>query len=174
METEMNPADKTTKLPIATDPMLADIGEVTECECELVYIYGFVGKVTEETVRLHQGLDLRRYYEVPRCGIVHHEAAICTNPDGPSTKLVVYANTRLTYVSTARATLPASSLAAVVAARNRKFGGTAGTQNCTDCKAGCCCNGACRCAPKDYWFHLNKGTAKKLDVQIICPPSPPE
>jgi hypothetical protein len=170
METEMTQTDKSTELALSTDPMLANIGELTESEYELVYLYGFIGKVTDETLRLHQGLDLRRYYEIPRCGIVHHEVVAC-GPDGPSTKLVVYSTTRITYVSTVCATLPASSLAAVIAARNRKFGKNPKTEECYKCKVGCCCNGSCKCATVDYWIHLDKETAKKLGVEILGAPS---
>jgi len=172
METTMTPADPPTRLPIATDPMLANIDPDRDIPCELVYIYGFIGKVTEETVRLHQGLDIRAYYEVPRRGIVHHEATSCAT--GPSTKLVCFGNTCLTYVSgSGRATLPASSLAAVVEARNRKYPPTIGPPGCTNCPVTCCCNGSCSCVAKNYWFRINKDTAKKLGVEIICPPYAP-
>ena len=56
----MTEKDAPRNFVLAIDPMLANIDEITEDKYELVFIYGYLGKVTGETVRLYQGLDLRR------------------------------------------------------------------------------------------------------------------
>jgi hypothetical protein len=155
----MTPKDTPTNFTLATDPMLANIDEVTEKHCELVFIYGFIGKVTDETVRLYQGLELRAYYEIPRRGIVFAEKVTC--PGGPSTKLVLYSTTRITYVSSATVTLPASSLAKVVADHRIK------SRPAAPCRVGCLCNGVCICADMDYWLHLDENAARKLGVETV-------
>jgi hypothetical protein len=164
----MTPNDPLPNVTLKTDPMLANIGEVTESHFELVFIFGYIGEVTDDTVQLYQGLDLRRYYEIPRRGIVHVESIACVG--GPPTKLVLYSTTRLTYVSNgATATLPASSLAAVVAATNNP-GREKEKLSPQLCPAGCLCNGICRCATIDYWLRLDEATAQRLDVMVLCAP----
>src|ERR1700722_19054212 len=76
-DTHMTPNEPLPNFTLKTDPMLANIGEVTESHFELVFIFGFIGKVTDDTVQLFQGLDLRKYYEIPRRAIVHVEAITC-------------------------------------------------------------------------------------------------
>jgi hypothetical protein len=149
---------------LTTDPILANAGEPTEDHFELVFIFGYIGQVTDDTVGLHQGLDLRRYYEIPRQAIVYAEKVSST--DGPSTKLVLFSTTRITYVSIiGTATLPVSSLAAVVGAMNR-----GGVLPVIPCPAGCGL-GTCRCTNPDYWFHLNEETARRLEVVVARAPT---
>jgi hypothetical protein len=159
----MNPKPASTNFTLTTDPMLANVGELTEEKFELVYIYGYIGKVTDETVVLYQGLDLRKYYKIPRHEIVYAVKTAC--PGGPSTMIVLFSTTRINYVSgSATATLPASSLAEVVAASNAK--GQASTATMGQCPAGCLCNGICKCASMDFWLHLDEAKAKKLGVVV--------
>jgi hypothetical protein len=154
---------------LTTDPMLANIGEVTESHFELVFIYGFIGKVTDDTIQLYQGLDLRRYYEIPKREIVYGENVSCIG--GPTTKLVLFSTTRITYVSNDyAATLPASSLAAAVAVTN-KPGREIEKFRPQLCPPGCLCNGICRCATSDYWLHLDEATAERLGVMVLRAPS---
>jgi hypothetical protein len=162
----MTPNDPLPNVTLKTDPMLANIGEVTESHFELVFIFGYIGEVTDDTVQLYQGLDLRRYYEIPRREIVHVASIGCVG--GPSTQLVLYSTTRITYVSNgATATLPASSLAAAVAATNKPRRETE-SPSPQGCPAGCLCNGICRCATVDYWLRLDEATARRLDVMVLC------
>jgi hypothetical protein len=164
----MTPNDSLPNFTLMTDPMLANIGEVTETQFELVFIYGYIGKITDDTVQLFQGLDLRRYYEIPRSGIVYAENTTCTG--GPSTKLVLFSTTRITYVSNGvTVTLPASSLAAVVAAMN-KPGRELEKTVPQLCPPGCLCKGVCACATSDYWLHLDEATAKRLGVMVLSAP----
>jgi hypothetical protein len=152
---------------LATDPMLANVGEVTEDKFELVFIYGHIGKLTDDTVCLHQGLDLRRHYEIPRGEIVFIKIITCS--DGDLTKIVLFSTTRITYVSgNARATLPASALAGVVAASNNKVRPPLIPEGCP---TGCMCNGICHCASIDFWLKLDDDTAKKLGVVVSNAPS---
>jgi hypothetical protein len=165
----MTPNEPLANFTLMTDPMLANIGKVTESHFELVFIFGFIGKVTDDTVQLYQGLDLRRYYEIPRREIVYVENITCVG--GPSTKLVLFSTARITYVSNgATATLPASSLAAVVAAMNTP-GREIERPGPQGCPAGCLCNGICRCASSDYWLHLDEAAAKRLGVMVLNAPS---
>ena len=165
----MTPNEPFPHFTLTTDPMLANVGEVTESHFELVFIFGFIGKVTDDTVQLFQGLDLRRYYAIPRREIVYAKNITCVG--GPSTELVLFSTTRITYVSNgATATLPASSLAAAVAATNepvREIGRPVPYQ----CPAGCLCNGICRCASSDYWLRLDEATAKRLGVMVLSAPA---
>jgi hypothetical protein len=165
----MTPHEPLPNFTLKTDPMLANIGEVTESHFELVFIYGYIGKVTEDTVQLFQGLDLRKYYEIPRREIVYVENITC--PGGPPTILVLFSTTRITYVSNgATATLPASSLAAVVAAMNNPVREVE-TPRPQLCPPGCLCNGICRCATIDYWLHLDEAAAKRLGVMVLNAPA---
>ena len=165
----MTPNEPLPNFTLMTDPMLANIGEVTESHFELVFIFGFIGRVTDDTIQLYQGLDLRRYYEIPRREIVYAENIICVG--GPSTKLVLYSTTPITYVSSgATATLPASSLAAAVAATNEPVGKLRRPIP-HQCPAGCLCNGICRCATIDYWLHLDEATASRLGVRVLSAPA---
>jgi hypothetical protein len=158
----MNPNDPTPNFALATHPMLANIVEVTENKSELVFIYGYIGKVTDDTVRLHQGLDLRQFYEIPKAEIVYAEKVAGPEDQG-LTKLVLFSTTRITYVSRGRATLPASALAEVVAANNVR-----GRQDPTDnCRPGCRVNGYCICAPVDYWLRLDPEAAGKRSVMVL-------
>ena len=85
--------------------------------------------------------------------------------------LVLYSTTRITYVSNgATATLPASSLAAAVAATN-KPGREIEKTGPEGCPAGCLCNGICRCASSDCWLRLDEATAKRLGVMVSIAPN---
>jgi hypothetical protein len=164
----MTPTPTPVNFTLATDPMLANVGEPTKEKFELVFIYGYIGKVTDDTVVLHQGLDLRKYYEIPRCEIVYAVPPNC--PGGPGTMIVLFSTTCITYVSgSATAMLPASSLAAVVSANNAKARGIPVPGGV--CPAGCMCNGICTCASYDYWLNLDEATAKKLGVVVSSAPS---
>ncbi len=163
----MTEKDAPPNFVLSIDPMLANIDEITEEKYELVFIYGYLGKVTGETVRLYQGLDLRRHYEIPWREIVHVAMTTCT--EGCMSKLVLFSTTRIVYVSgTARATLPVSALAEVVASYN---GNGRKPDGVSKCPVGCVCNGKCTCPTIDYWFNLNEETARKLGVVVSCAPS---
>jgi hypothetical protein len=160
----MTPKVPTPNFTISTDPMLANIEEVTDTKYELAFIYGFVGKVTDNSVRLYQGLDLRQFYKIPKDEIVYAEKATCCDGAG-LTKLVLFSTTRITYVSRqGTATLPAGALADVVAAKNNE-GEDDGPLG--PCRPGCSLNGLCICAPVNYWFCLDKDTACKLGVEVL-------
>jgi hypothetical protein len=151
--------DTPAKFVLSTDPMLANVGDVTDDKFELVFIYGHIGKLTDDTVCLHQGLDLRRRYEIPRREIVHVTISTCT--EGDMSKVVLYSTTRITYVSgNATATLPASALAGFAEASNKKV------LQPDACPQNCMCNGKCKCASSDYWLKLDDDTAKKLGVVV--------
>jgi len=157
----MTPTGTIPKFALATDPMLANIQEVTDKKFELVIIYGYVGKVTDDTVRLHQCLDLRKFYEIPTNEVVYAENVTC--PEGRLTKIVLFSTTRITYVSGAKATLPAGSLAEVVADRDQR-----GEQPDPEyCQPYCQLNGRCVCAPVDYWLHLDQNKASRLGVEVL-------
>ncbi len=163
----MTPQDTPPYFALSTDPMLANIDEVTEDKFELVFIYGHICKVTGDTVRLHQGLDLRQHYEIPRRDIVHAGTITCS--EGTLTKLVLFSTTRIAYVSgNATATLPASALAAIVASSNNDVRRPSASKVCP---AGCLSNGICRCATIDHWFHLDADTARKMGVVVSNAPA---
>ncbi|MGO9466923.1 MAG: hypothetical protein ACLQIB_54100 [Isosphaeraceae bacterium] len=161
----MTSKDPTPNYALSTHPMLAKLEKVPETKGELVLIYGFVGKVTEDTVRLHQGPDLRHCYEIHQDEIVYAEKAVC--PEGLDlTKLVLYSTTRITYVKLGRAaaTLPASALADVVAAKHKEAGKLGYDDTCP---VMCRVNGYCICAPVDYWMQLDPDKARTLGVVVL-------
>ena len=163
----MPPKGAPANFDLATDPMLANIGELTDDKFELVFIYGRIGKLTDDTVCLHQGLDLRHHYEIPRREIVFVKIITCS--EGNLTKIVLFSKTVIKYVSgQSTATMPASAVAASVAAsdgKGRQLSPTAA------CRPGCLCNGICKCASIDFWWKLDADTAKKLGVVVSNPPS---
>jgi hypothetical protein len=160
--------DASAHFVLSTDPMLASIGEVTEDKFELVYIHGRIGRITDDTVHLHQGLDLRKRYEIPRCEIVYVQIVTCS--EGNLTQIVLFSTTRITYVSgQATATLPASALP-VCSSGPSKIGSQKAIPE-AKCPTGCLCNGKCCCASIDYWFTLDDDTAKKLGVVVSKAPS---
>jgi hypothetical protein len=163
MPQQNNPAN----FVLATDPMLANIGEVTEDKFELVFIHGRIGKLTDDTVCLHQGLDLRHRYEIPRREIVFVKIITCS--EGDLTEIILFSTTVIKYVSgPSTATMPAAALAASVSASNGKVQQPAPA---LPCRPGCGCNGKCLCASVDHWFKLDADTAKKLGVVVSNPPS---
>jgi len=161
----MTPKDPAPNFALSTHPMLANIESLPENKREFVLIHGFIGKVTDDTVRLHQGPDLFHYYEIPKDEIVYAEKAVC--PEGLDlTKLVLSSTTRITYVSLsrARATLPAAALAEVVAAKNKDAGKLGHDDTCP---VMCRVNGHCICAPVDYWLTLDQEKARTLGVVVL-------
>lgn len=76
------------------NPIFATVDVEANAHRELVFLYGYISKVTDSTIRIHQGLKLGSYLEIPRSGIVYAE------PDSNDqlsslTKLVLYADTMI-------------------------------------------------------------------------------
>jgi hypothetical protein len=127
---------------------------------ESVVIYGYVSQDKSGTYFLYQGLGISQHYLIPKSNNTYVLQGTC--PVNPSLLgLLLPATLRITYVSGSRkATLPASSLAAVVGHHLHKSGPV------KPCPAGCYCNGICVCSDVDYWFNLDGMTAQRLGVII--------
>jgi hypothetical protein len=158
-ETEMTPSDTTKDLDRCTDEMTAEAERPTQGKWEEVFLYGYVYFESDEVLRLYQGLGISQYYCIPKKDVLSVTSPNC--PLNPSMiKLRLPATCRITYVSSRSVSLPAGSLAAVVATQNEVRKGVVPV----DCPAYCKCNGKCTCADIDHWLNLSEESARKLGV----------
>jgi hypothetical protein len=156
----MTPTDTATDLAHSTDSTVGKTRRGTEQKGELVSIYGFVSDGSEDYVRLYQGLGVTQFYEIPKREISKVVWGKC-GPYSSLTKLVLPGTARITYVSSRTVTLPASALAAAVAAKHHIDDTYCSNPSCQ------IVNGRCLCADIDHWLKLDSETAKKLGVVAL-------
>jgi hypothetical protein len=158
----MTPRDTAEDLAYSTDAMTDEAEQGTHGKWKEVFLYGYAYYESEYVLRLYHGLGIPQFYSIPKKDVLDLTSASC--PPNPSLiKLRLPSTTRITYVSSRRVSLPAGSLAAVVAAQNKKSEGSP-IQNCP---AYCLCNGKCSCAAIDFWLNLGPESARKLGVVEI-------
>ena len=156
-----------TTSDIQNDPATFDPAETkapyegAKGKWERVYLYGYASGESDDVFRLYQGLGVSQFYEIPRKAVISVTAPTCkTNPS--LIKMLLPSNTQIKYVSSKTATLPAGSLAAVVATHKRE----SDVSPADRCPVGCYCNGICICTSINYWFDLSPDAAQRLGVVI--------
>lgn len=119
---------------LETNPILAKLTIKDDDRRELVILYGFIGKVTEDRVRFYQGLRLGTYFEIARDQIVHAEPVEPTH-EFSITKLVVYSSAELTLVKTSTEKWTAGQLEQTIELQNRdqSNGALSHSCHCGDC-----------------------------------------
>jgi hypothetical protein len=146
--------------------MTADAERATQGKWEEVFLYVYAFFESDDVLRLYQGLGVHQYYCIPKQDILSVKSTNCTQ--NPSViKLHLPSACCITYVSSRSVSLPAGSLAAVVATQNEARKGATPL----DCPAYCKCNGKCTCADIDHWLSLGPESARKLGVVAISDPT---
>ncbi len=100
------------------NPILANLAIEDDDPRELVILYGYIGKVTEDKVRFYQGLRLGTYFEISRDQIIHTEPVEPTHPSS-ITKIVVFKGAELTLVKTSTEKFTAGQLERAIDKQNR-------------------------------------------------------
>jgi hypothetical protein len=156
----MTPRDTAEDLADSNDAMTDDAEQGTQGKWKEVFLYGYVYHESDSVLRLYHGLGIPQFYSIPRKDVLELTSASC--PQNPSLiKLRLSSTTPITYVSHRSVSLPAGSLAEVVAR---------GGSTVENCPAYCLCNGKCTCAAIDHWTNLGTESAKKLGVVAIKHP----
>jgi hypothetical protein len=162
----MTPSDTAEDLDRSTDELTAKAERATQGKWEEVFLYGYAFYESDDAMRLYHGLGVPQFYSIRKQDVLGVTSPSC--PQNPSLiKLQLRSTTRITYVSSRSVSLPAGSVAAVVAARNEVRKGALPE----GCPAYCICNGRCSCPELDHWLNLGPEAARKLGVAAITGPA---
>jgi hypothetical protein len=158
----MTPTDTAKEKARSTNAKPAKADGATPGKWKEVFLYGYGLFESDDVLRLYHGLGVPQFYAIRKQDVIAVKSADCTQ--NPSLiKVQIPSASRITYVSSRSVSLPAGSVAAVVAAQNENpDGGVIGV-----CPAYCQCNGKCTCAELDHWLNLGAESARKLDVVAL-------
>ena len=152
---------------LKVNPILANLEIEEDDQRELVIIYGFIGRVSDDKIRFYQGLDLGSYFEISLDQIVYAEPLNNTE-DSSMTKLVVFADADLKYYKSSSGIIKAGQFSVGIKQQNESIAQGASPGYSCDCQGsypGERASQSVRNSPKS----LSKRLCSMCPYATVCP-----